>query len=177
MDSYVGEIRLFAGNYAPDNWALCNGQLLAVSEYQALFTLIGTTYGGDGVSTFGLPDLRGRIPVGQGLGPGLSARVIGQNGGTETVTVTSAQMPAHSHALLANTTTATDTTPSNSMLPGAITAPNTFYQLSTGTNPKMQTAALAAVSQSGGSQPHSNLMPSLCVSFIIALNGIFPTRN
>jgi len=122
MDNYLGEVRIFAGNYAPEGWQFCNGQSLSVSEYQALYSLIGTTYGGDGVNTFALPDLRGRVPVGVGSGPGLTPRVLGQSGGSEEVALVESQIPAHGHNLTVNTSEASTATPSQNMLPSSVSA-------------------------------------------------------
>ena len=170
-EPFVGEIRMFAGNFAPRGWAYCDGQLLAVSQNDALFSLLGTIYGGDGRTTFGLPDLRGRIPLHQGTGPGLSPRPLGSKGGEENVTLTANQIPSHSHNWQANTADATGTAPQ-----GKVTAtPVGFRIYETGDqNTDLDATTIA---NSGGSQPHSNLMPTLCVNFIIALVGIYPSRN
>lgn len=170
--AYMGEIRVFAGTFAPQNWALCNGQSLAISQNDALYALLGTTYGGDGVNTFNLPDARGRLPVGQGNGPGLTSRVLGQVYGTETVTLTSATMPAHSHAVQVSNTAATLTTPSGQMIGMAphYIAPGTIAN-------RTDSLLASAVSSVGGGQPHDNMMPFLCLNFILCLQGIFPTRN
>jgi microcystin-dependent protein len=161
---YVGEIRMFAGNFAPAGWMFCEGQLLPISENETLFQLIGTTYGGDGQSTFALPDLRGRIPVHQGDG-----FILAETGGVETVTLTVSQIPAHSHPLLATMTVANDANAASNVL--AQTGTFDGYQSSP------PTAAMAAqsVSAVGGSQPHDNFQPYLCVNFIISLFGIFPS--
>lgn len=168
-DPFVGEIRMFGGNFAPLNWMFCEGQTLPIAEYETLFQLIGTTYGGDGQQTFALPDLRGRLPVHQGQGPGLSNRVLAETVGTETVILTAPQMPAHAHPLAA-TGAATISTPLN-MRYGATGANATYLDT-------MPTSAFAAGAHlsAGGSQPHGNLMPALCVHFIISLFGIFPSR-
>lgn len=167
---YVGEIRMFGGNFAPAGWAFCEGQLLAISENETLFNLIGTTYGGDGQSTFALPDLRGRVPVHAGQGAGLSSYVLAQSGGTEVVTLTVAQMPAHSHAALAQSASGVQTSPAN-----GVWAASTLSQFSANSsNANMNPASLGA---EGGSQPHDNMLPFLCVSFIISLFGIFPSQT
>ena len=160
---YVGEIRMFAGNFALAGWAFCDGQLLPISENEALFTLIGTTYGGDGESTFALPDLRGRIPIHQGNG-----FILAETGGAEEVTLTVQQIPAHTHPLIASTTIANQSSPANNIL-GQSTAADLYIQ-------DTATAALAtsAITPTGGSQPHTNFQPYLCVNFIISLFGIFP---
>jgi microcystin-dependent protein len=170
--AYMGEIRVFAGTFAPQNWALCNGQSLAISQNDALYALLGTTYGGDGVNTFNLPDARGRVPVGQGNGPGLTARVLGQVYGTETVTLLTNNMPAHSHSVQVSNTEANLTAPSGQMI-----GQGYHYLLST--TPPNNTGSLLpqAVSSVGGSQPHDNMMPFLCLNFILCLQGIFPSRN
>ncbi len=161
---YVGEIRMFAGNFAPAGWMFCEGQLLPISENETLFQLIGTTYGGDGQSTFALPDLRGRLPLHQG-----NAFILAETGGTEEITLTVSQIPAHSHPLLATTTVATDINPGNRS--PAQTGTFDFYQSSPGTSPM----AAQSISSVGGSQPHTNFQPYLCVDFIISLFGIFPS--
>jgi microcystin-dependent protein len=163
---YVGEIRMFGGNFAPAGWMLCEGQILPISENEVLFELIGTTYGGDGESTFALPDLRGRVPIHQGNG-----FVLAEQFGTETVTLTIGQTPAHTHALVASSDASNQSTPIGSMLANATAAGAMVY--GTGT-----LAAMApAISSVGGSQPHENLMPILAVNFIISLFGIFPTQS
>lgn len=165
---YVGEIRLFAGNFAPVNWALCQGQLVAISENEVLFNLIGTTYGGDGQNTFALPDLRGRVPVHQGQGQGLSPRTMGELVGTESVTLTTGQLPAHTHPLRASTAAATVTTPAGALL-GATTV------ASYGPGPATTPMAAGAIGPAGGAQPHENMAPTLTVNYIISLFGIFPS--
>lgn len=164
---YVGEIRMFAGNFAPAGWMFCEGQLLPISEYETLFNLIGTTYGGDGQSTFALPDLRGRIPLHQGNG-----FILAETGGAEEITLTVSQIPAHSHPLLATRNPASSSSPGSSVLPG-ITAASTITPY--GTDAPRGPAAPSAVSAVGGSQPHNNFQPYLCVDFIISLFGIFPS--
>ncbi|MCU0496008.1 MAG: tail fiber protein [Anaerolineae bacterium] len=167
---YVGEIRIFAGNFAPAGWAFCEGQLMSISENETLFQLIGTTYGGDGESTYALPDLRGRAPMHQGQGPGLSAYVLAQSGGAEQITLTVNQIPSHNHAVLGANVAATDTIPNNTLAP-ASSVPNIY---DVGPDTSMNPAILSGV---GGNQPHNNLQPSLAVNFIIALFGIFPSPN
>lgn len=169
-EPFIGEIRMFGGNFAPQGWALCHGQVVAISENDTLFTLIGTTYGGDGQSTFRLPDLRGRLPMHQGAGPSLTPRVVGESFGAESVTLTSAQMPAHAHPLAA-TGAATLSSPQGTRY--GDTGANATYLDTTPTG----TFAPAAHVAAGGGQPHDNLMPSLCVNFIIALFGIYPPRS
>jgi microcystin-dependent protein len=164
---YIGEIRMFGGNFAPAGWMFCEGQLLPIAENDALFVLIGTTYGGDGQNTFALPDLRGRIPVHQGT------ELVGAQGGVEAVTLTTAQTPNHTHALVASTTLASSPDPGGAVLAQSRTAGIDLYL------EDITTVALAAtaVTPAGGSQPHTNMQPYLCVSFIISLFGIFPTQT
>ncbi|WP_426305668.1 phage tail protein [Acidovorax facilis] len=175
MDSYIGDIRLFAGNFAPRGWMLCNGALLSISNYDTLFMLIGTTYGGDGQNTFALPDLRGRVPVGQGIGPGLSTRVLGQIYGSESVTLLNTQMPQHNHPFNATTATATSARPDGMLF--AQTGADKLYGPAPASGPQPQTMAANAVLPAGGSQPHDNIMPSMALNYIIAFEGIFPSRN
>jgi microcystin-dependent protein len=160
---YVGEIRMFAGNFAPAGWLFCEGQLLPIAENETLFQLIGTTYGGDGESTFALPDLRGRIPIHQGDG-----FVLAETGGAEEITLTVPQIAAHGHPLLAANAVANDPNPGNNLL--AESSAVSMYQSAAATTPM----APQSVSSVGGSQPHTNFQPYLCVSFIISLFGIFP---
>jgi microcystin-dependent protein len=160
---YVGEIKMFAGNFAPAGWMFCEGQLLPISENETLFNLIGTTYGGDGQSTFALPDLRGRIPIHQGNG-----FVLAETGGVEEVTLTVSQIPAHSHPLLASADIPTQNNPANNLTGQAAGKLYRTGSPSVYLNPQTVLAA-------GGSQPHNNFQPYLCVSFIISLFGIFPS--
>jgi microcystin-dependent protein len=161
---YVGEIRMFAGNFAPAGWMFCEGQLLPISENETLFNLIGTTYGGDGQSTFGLPDLRGRLPLHQGNG-----FILAETGGAEEITLSVNQIANHTHPFLASSATASQTTPQGTVL-GTPTVIDE-YRVG-GTNVAM---APQAVSSVGGNQPHTNFQPYLCVDFIISLFGIFPS--
>jgi microcystin-dependent protein len=161
---YVGEIRMFAGNFAPAGWMFCEGQLLPISEYETLFNLIGTTYGGDGQSTFALPDLRGRLPLHQGNG-----FILAETGGVEEVTLTISQIPAHSHPMLATTNAGDQANPGNN-----VTAQNAAVQLYIEDVPNVNTGP-QAIGSVGGSQPHTNFQPYLCVDFIISLFGIFPS--
>ena len=165
---YVGEIRMFAGNFAIAGWMFCEGQLLPISEYELLFTLIGTTYGGDGQSTFALPDLRGRLPIHQGGG-----FILAENGGVEEVTLTVSQIPSHTHALLASTNVAGQVAPANQVAGKNSGASNAPY----GTDVPKSTLAPQTVGSTGGSQPHSNFQPYLCVNFIISLFGVFPSQT
>lgn len=163
---YVGEIRQFAGNFAPAGWMFCEGQLLPISEYETLFNLIGTTYGGDGQSTFALPDLRGRLPIHFGNG-----FVLAETGGVEEITLTVNQIPAHSHPFLASADQGNGVNPQNNVLSATLTA--TPY-ISLPGNISLSPSAISSV---GGSQPHSNFQPYLCVDFIISLYGIYPSQT
>ncbi len=170
-DPYIGEIRMFGGSFAPAGWALCNGQLLPISENDALFTLIGTTYGGDGQETFGLPNLNGRLPVHQGQGPGLSQSYqMGEMAGVESVTLSVNQMPAHPHGFLANNAGGGQAQPSG----GVLGKTNLDLYSAQFTRVNMLAQAL---SPAGGSQPHDNMQPYLCVTYIISLFGIFPSQT
>lgn len=167
---FIGQIMMFGGNFAPLGWAFCNGQLLPISEYEALFNLIGTTYGGDGMSTFGLPDLRGRVPVHQGAG-----FVLAETGGVESVTLTTAQLPVHSHAGgstgNASSKPATDTDPAGRVFAVPSDGSNAYSGSSIG----VLGGGVTTLAE-GGSQPHDNMQPYHCVNFCIALFGIFPSR-
>jgi microcystin-dependent protein len=163
---YVGEIRMFAGNFAPAGWMFCEGQLLPISEYETLFNLIGTTYGGDGQSTFALPDLRGRVPLHFGNG-----FTLAETGGVETVTLTVPQIPAHTHALLATSSIATQQNVSPNVMAQA-----SLFNPYINVNPTSPMAS-QAVTSTGGNQPHNNFQPYLCVDFIISLFGIFPSQT
>jgi microcystin-dependent protein len=174
-DSYTGEIRMFAGRYSPKHWAFCNGSMLSSSDrsYQALFSLIGSAYGGDGITSFALPDLRGRIPLHQGWAPGLSNRAIGQMTGAETSMVNINQMPNHKHPLCASTDATTSDNPTGRVTGKPIF---NFYDDSSGTL-GIKTMADEALSPAGESLPHDNVMPFLGINFIICLNGIYPPRS
>jgi microcystin-dependent protein len=163
---YVGEIRMFAGNFAPAGWMFCEGQLLPISENETLFQLIGTTYGGDGESTFALPDLRGRIPLHQGNG-----LTLAETGGAEEITLTVSQITAHSHPLLATGNFGDKTSPQGNVAAAASVVNVSGY----GSDQPLTPVSPASVSQVGGSQPHTNFQPYLCVDFIISLFGIFPS--
>jgi microcystin-dependent protein len=167
---HIGEIRMFAGNFAPAGWMFCEGQLLPISENDQLFQLIGTTYGGDGESTFGLPDLRGRLPIHHGTASTGTTYTLGERAGVETVTLTVQQIPVHSHALLATANPASAVAPADRVLATAAAATITPY----GSDNPAGTLAPQAVGPDGGSQPHSNFQPYLCVNFIISLFGVFP---
>ena len=167
---YVGEIRMFGGTFAPVGWEFCNGQIVAISENETLFQLIGTTYGGDGQETFGLPNLSGRVPVHQGQGPGISQNyVMGQLAGVQEVTLTTQQMPAHSHALIASQNQGNSGNAQNQVL---ALGPNVMLFRSIA--PAL-TLAPNVVTPVGGSQPHTNLQPYLAINFIISMFGIFPS--
>jgi microcystin-dependent protein len=170
-DPYVGEIRIFGGNFAPAGWAFCQGQTMPISENDTLFTLIGTTYGGDGQETFNLPDLQGRVPVHMGTGTGLSAYTIGETAGVESVTLTIQQIPVHSHPLLASTAGGTTTTPESNLPASNNTAKIYLKDQPTGS------LANTALTTAGGSQPHDNLMPIIVINYIISLFGVFPTQT
>jgi len=168
---YIGSICMVAFNFAPSGWALCNGQLLPISEYDTLFTLIGTTYGGDGQTTFALPDLRGRVPIHKGQGPGLPNYVLAQSGGQESVTLTLNQIPQHNHPLAINTSGGTSDNPVGNYMASNSEAVK-YYSNSAGS-----IANSASITNVGGNQPHDNMPPYLCVNFIIALFGLYPTQN
>lgn len=171
-DPFVAEIRMFGGNFAPTGWAFCDGQLLPISQNTALFSLLGTYYGGNGQSTFALPDLRGRTPMHHGQGQGLSDRVLGESGGAETVTLLSSEIPAHTHNFALPTVDANATTSNPQDNLPARTVENTYA--ANGTTVDM---APVTSGNAGGSQPHNNLQPYLTVTFIIALQGVFPPRS
>ena len=163
---YVGEIRIFAGNFAPAGWMFCAGQLLPISENETLFNLIGTTYGGDGQSTFALPNLQSRVPIHMGSG-----FILAETGGVETVTLTVQQIPAHSHPLLASQNTAAASTPTGNVT-GQVGATQIYREV-----PPATPMSNLAVGSTGGSQPHSNLQPYLALNYIISLFGIFPSQT
>jgi microcystin-dependent protein len=168
-EPYIGSLLLFAGNFAIRGYAVCNGQLLAISQNTALFSILGTTYGGNGQTTFGLPDLRGRAPIHQGSGPGLPNYVLGEVGGSPSVTLISSQMPQHSHGVAA-ASSATTKNPNNAV--PAFTAAGSSY----GTNADLAMAP-GMLGIAGGSQPHENMPPYLALNWLIAVEGIFPSRN
>jgi microcystin-dependent protein len=170
-EPFIAEIRIFAGNFAPRGWAFCNGQLLPIAQNTALFSLIGTTYGGDGRTTMGLPNLQGRAPMHPGTGPGLTTRRLGESVGAPTVTLNTQEMPNHTHAVLGQG-------PANTNSPsGAAPATNpTVNQYKTGAT-NLVNAAPGAVGNDGGGQPHDNLQPYLALNFIIALVGLYPQRS
>jgi microcystin-dependent protein len=204
MEGTIGEVRIFGGNFAPSAWRYCDGSLLPISEYTALYSVLGTAYGGDGVQTFAVPDLRSRIPVGTGQGAGLSAYVIGEVTGSENITLLPAQMAAHTHAsvsaggggtvtatgtLMASATAGGDASPAGKVLGIDTSITASIYGADTGTLVPMASNAITlnnlspgklpvvALSAAGNTMPHSNLQPCLAVNFIICLEGIFPSRN
>jgi microcystin-dependent protein len=168
---YVGEIRMFGGNFPPNGWAFCNGATMAISENETLFQLIGTTYGGDGESTFNLPDLQGRVPIHQGTGPDGQTYIVGEKAGVETVTLTLQQIPNHNHAFIGTGNPGTTTNPPNNIV--AQNSGNTIYIEDQAFVPLAPQSLLPE----GGSQPHENIQPFLCVAFIISLFGIFPSQS
>jgi microcystin-dependent protein len=174
-DQFVGEIRMFAGSFAPNQWALCDGQLLPISQNTALFSLLGTYYGGNGQTTFALPDLRGCSPIGWGAGPGLSQVDLGEVLGTETVTLVGNQIPSHTHQVSATSATGTTGNPSAAMW--AVSQQGRAKENLYGPPASLVAMDAAAVGAVGGGQPHNNLAPYLVVNFIIALQGIFPPRG
>ncbi len=174
-DQFVAEIRIFTGNFAPTGWATCDGQLLPISQNTALFSLLGTNYGGDGKSTFGLPNLQGSAPLAAGQGPGLSLRDLGEIGGEQTVTLLVSEMPAHSHSVQAATSGGTDS-------PAGVTwgesrLGKTALPVYAASGPNNVAMSAQALSVAGGSLPHNNMPPYLCLTFIIALQGIYPARS
>jgi len=177
-DPFLGEIRMTGFNFAPVGWALCNGQTLSISQYSALFALLGTTYGGNGTTTFNLPDLQGRVPIHWGTGAGLSTYVIGENGGTENVTLLYNQMPLHNHLVNVNNAAGNSADPTGKFLAETSNGAKPPVLTQTYTNAATNgTMAPTAISTAGGSVPHPNLQPFLTVNFIIALVGIFPSRS
>lgn len=178
---FVAEIRIFAGNFAPKGWAFCDGQIMPISQNTALFSLLGTTYGGDGKSNFALPDLQGRTPLGPGQGPGLSLYSLGESGGSETVTLASNEMPAHQHFARGTNTNGTQGSPANAPPNNGVVWGNTeegnarlAYDDTAAPTVPMSSAAMGV---SGGDQPHNNRQPYLGLTFIIALQGVFPPRS
>lgn len=179
-EPFVGEIRMFGGNYAPEGWFLCAGQQLSIADYEVLYALIGTTYGGNGTTTFGLPDLRGKLPVGQGQGPGLTARAMGQSIGVNEVTLTSGQLPAHNHVIQATANLASTVTPGPGLTLATVAQPpstTTFYDTGTANPPGKNAFSSSTLSKTGNGLPHSNQMPTLSINYIIAYQGIFPQQG
>jgi microcystin-dependent protein len=177
MDAYLGEIKMFAGNFAPTGFALCNGQLLSISQNAALFSILGTTYGGNGQTNFALPNLQCRFPMHPGSASGLTTKVLGETSGEEAVTLLATQMPMHNHMVSAgNGQGGNASTPQNNFN-GVYVDPNTGSAADSYSTAASTTMAVNAISIAGGSQPHDNMPPYLCVTFIIALEGIFPSRS
>jgi len=174
---FLAEIRMFGGNFAPSGWAFCNGQPMSINQYQAVFALVGTTYGGNGTTTFNLPDMRGRFPFSQGTGAGLSNYHMGEVGGTETVTLLSSQIPVHTHQATANNDTAGQVSTPASTVWCANTAVPNFISPTSSPAPTLAAMNPQAVTFAGQSLPHDNMPPFLAVTFIFALQGIFPSRN
>lgn len=180
MDEYISVIKMFGCNFAPRGWKLCNGDIISISQYTAVFSLLGTTFGGNGQTTFALPDFRGRTPIHQGAGPGLSPYVLGQSAGTESVSILTSNLPAHTHPLMANTGAGTTGVPTNSYLsaspkngsgPSAVSL-NTYTATAPNTN-----LGLLSVGATGSNIPVSIMQPYLAVNFAICMEGIFPSRN
>lgn len=171
---FLAEIRIFTGNFAPKGWATCDGQLMPISQNTALFSLLGTTYGGNGTSNFALPNMQGCAPMQAGQGPGLSLRDLGETAGEQTVTLLTTEMPAHSHGALAATTGGVDSPGGNAWASGIKGRPDAYAASAPSTNTPMNPFALSI---GGGGQPHNNMMPFLGLTFIIALQGVFPARS
>lgn len=174
-DPFLAEIRMFGGNFAPRGWALCNGQLMPISQNTALFSLLGTTYGGDGRVTFGLPNLQATAPLQQGQGNGLSPRWLGEQGGSPTVTLQNSELPAHTHAVQASTGSGNSTQPAGAVF-AAANSGKVGAKLYSAAQPANVAMNPASIAPTGGSQPHNNMPPFLCVTFVIALEGIYPQR-
>jgi microcystin-dependent protein len=177
MDPFLGEIRIFGGNFAPMDWAPCSGQLLPIQRYTALFSILGTQYGGDGRTTFALPNLNGRVPIGAGNGPGLTPRTQGEMGGSASVTLTSGEMPAHNHIAQGVAANGTTQSPANAEWAQYNTTSRPAVHAPLFGDSANATMAPTALGTSGGSQPHNNMQPYLAMNFIICLNGIFPARG
>ncbi|WP_432467758.1 phage tail protein [Agarivorans sp. Z349TD_8] len=174
MDPFIGQIKMFAGPFAPRNWALCDGQLLPISPYTKLFSLIGTFYGGNGRSSFALPDMRGRLSMNYGQGPGLTNRLLGSRFGVESVNLTANELPTHTHALQASTLSTQSASPEGRMVATPDTGETLFVDFDSA---KQASLRENIVKETGAGQVHTNEMPFLCVNFIIALEGIYPSRN
>jgi microcystin-dependent protein len=173
MNQFLGQVIAVGFNFTPVDWVPCNGQLLSIAQYNALFALLGTTYGGDGIQTFGVPNLQGRSPIGQGPGPGLPQTVLGQIAGTESVTLTSQQNAAHTHPLQASSATGTVSKPANSTLLSVAVSTAPIY----GAAPSTVTLAPASIGPAGGNQPHENRQPFNTVNYIMSTVGVFPTQG
>jgi microcystin-dependent protein len=177
-DQFLAEIRIFPFNFAPVGWALCNGQLLSIAQNTAVFSLLGTNFGGDGRTTFGLPNLQGSIPVDHGQGPGLSQYVVGETGGATTVTLLAQQIAVHSHNLVADKEAATSASPSGALyMRGHYTGATNGAVLAYTAQAPSSAMNASAIAQAGSNQPHNNMMPYLTLNFCIALQGIFPPRS
>jgi microcystin-dependent protein len=182
-EPFLSQITMFGGNFAPRNYALCNGQTMAINQNTALFSLLGTTYGGNGVTTFALPNLQSALAMSFGQGPGLSNYALGQTGGASSITLQQNQVPPHQHAFMTSNSAAATTSPTigNTLVPGtpSATTPNLYANPPQAGQPPLIPHAMAAGAStpSGQSLPHTNLMPSLCITFVIALAGVFPSRN
>ncbi len=175
---FLGEIKLFAGNFQIRGWAYCNGQLLSIAQNDALYTLLGTTYGGDGVNTFALPNLQSRIALHQGTGGGLTTRVLGEASGVENATVSSAQLPSHTHQTIALTGAATATAPANALPAAPSNATGELlYVIGNSAGNTDAPPAAASVTSAGNSVPHNNIMPVLALNYLIALEGVYPQQN
>ena len=174
-DPFLGEIRLVGFTFAPQGWALCDGQLLSIAQKTALFSLLGTTYGGNGQTTFALPDLRGRVPIHPGQGPGLSNYVLGEQSGSENVTLNTSQLPGHNHPLASSNQQGSSSDPSG-YFPAVLNDPAGTIAVNGYLASSNSTLNPAAIGVTGGNQPHSNIQPFLCVNFIICLQGIYPSR-
>ena len=180
MDEFIGIIKIFGGNFAPRGWALCNGQLLSISQYTALFSILGTTYGGDGRTTFALPDLRGRVAVGEGTGPGLPAVDLGELAGEPTHTLIQNEIPAHAHGAVVSSADAAQsaaTAGSTIATPGSSSGRSFTPTLGFNTSTPNTVLNPGSITPTGGSQPHNNMQPYLGVNYIICLDGVFPSRN
>jgi len=177
-DEFVGEIRLFPYlRGAPINWAVCNGQILNINDYTPLFTLIGTTYGGNGTTNFALPNLNGRLPVGKGQLTGGTNYTLGQSGGVDAITLTPAQGVAHDHAFMVSSTEATQPGPDPSVLFSALASPTNRFAVPAATNPVYSALAATALTSFGGNAPHNNIMPSISILYCICLNGVYPQQS
>lgn len=175
VDCYVGEVRLFAGSRTPTGWHLCDGTLVQINDYQTLFSLIGTLYGGDGATTFGLPDLRGRVPVGQGTGPSLQPKQAGTKGGVESVALVEANLPPHTHLVQTTGTPATTNTPGSTVTFANAASPFVEYHSSASASTVEQLHP-RTILPAGNGAPHDNMMPTMVLNYIISLNGIYPSR-
>lgn len=171
MEPFIGQIIMFAGNFAPHGWAFCDGQLLPIAQNTALFSILGTTYGGDGATTFALPDLRGRVPIHPGNGPGLSPYQLGQKGGAESVTLTTQNLPSHTHSFVASTAQASSREPAG-MVPAATEQENSYHDAT-----NLSPMSGSAIQPTGNGVAHSNIQPFGCVNYIIALQGVFPSAG